>query len=108
MRPLPEAAGVRIADERAVEEWVQLSIERVMPEPVAHARLVDVARLGVAYPEVVVAAVAVCACREVLVETEDVCHQVPPELLHINACALPFYEFSPRVKQILDRDDILV
>ena len=47
----------------------------MVQEPVAHARLVDVARLGVGNVEGSVRAVAVCLYFQVGVEREDVVHK---------------------------------
>ncbi len=59
MRPLPQAAGVRVGNELFVEERVQLSIYGVMKQPVAYTRLVYVAGFWVTDAKVVVAAVLV-------------------------------------------------
>lgn len=80
----------------------------LMHEPVAHARFVYVARLRVADGEMLVAAVAVCPLHQVSVERENIRYETPPKFLHVSALMLPFHEFSPCVKKILDGDDILV
>ena len=41
-------------------------------------------------------------------ECEDIVHQAELKLLHIALMPLPFQEFTPCAKQILDRNDILV
>lgn len=106
--PLPFTTGIRVGDECAVEEWVQLAIERVMHEAVAHERLVDVAGLGVVDAEVRVWAVVIGAVCEVAVEGEDVSHQVALELLHVRTLSLAAYEFFPGGEQVLDGDDIVI
>lgn len=108
MRALLEAAGIRVADEGAVEERIQFAIQRMMQEPVAHACLVDVARLRVAYLEVVISAMRIGACRKLAMQAEDVVHQAMLELLHVFLVALPMDKFFPSGEQILDGDDIFV
>jgi len=108
MRSLPEAAGIRVGYECAVEKRIEFSVQCVMYEPVAYARLVDIARFRVADFEMVIAAVAIGTCRKFVMQGEDVLHQVSPKFLHIRALVLSSYEFPPRFKQILDRNDILV
>ena len=85
-----------------------------MEEPVAHARLVDVARFRVAYLEVLVWAVTVRPVGELAVEREDIAHKGSAEFLDVALGALaaketvislvlaysrfPFYMQKPRVK----------
>lgn len=80
----------------------------MVQKPVAHARLVDVARLRVADFEMLVAAVAVCSARQVFVERENVIRESIFKLLYVLLAAFPFQEFIPRAEQIIDCNDILV
>jgi hypothetical protein len=79
-----------------------LAIERVVHEPISHARFVYVTRLRVRNLEVMVPAVLVRARNELLVQIKNILHQTSLELLYVSATPLPFYEFPPREKQILD------
>src|SRR3989344_5203682 len=106
--PLTSATRVRIGNECAVEEWIELAVERVVEQPIAHGRFVDVAGLGVADAEVLVSAMLVCARSKVAIECEDVVHQLVLELLHVLLLPLAPYELTPRGKQILHRDDIFI
>ena len=106
--PLPKSARVRVADEGAVEEGVEYAIERVVEEPVAYARLVDVAGLWVRYFEVAVTAMLICSRRKVVVKNENILHEISLKFLHISAFSFPLYELSPRFKEIIYRDDILI
>ena len=108
MRPLSEAARIRVGNEGAVKERVQLAIERMVDEPVAYVRLVDVARLRVGNLEVVIAAVLIDAFRQIMMKHEYIGHQVTPEFLHISPLAFPSCKLPPRVKQILYRNDIVI
>lgn len=80
----------------------------MMQKPIAYARFVNVARLRIAYFEVVIATMTVRLVRQVAVERENIGHEIPCELLHVSATTLPFYKFSPCFKEILDRNDILI
>lgn len=68
----------------------------------------NVAGLGVADAEVMIASVAVGAIAQFAMQREDVVHEAVLEFLHIGLALLAAHEFLPRRKQILDRDDILV
>lgn len=101
-------ARIRIRDEGAVKERVQLAVERVVQKPVAHARLVYIARLRVGDFEMLVAAMRVRASRKVAMKREDIVHQSVLKLLHIFLLPFSAYELFPRGKQIFNRNDILV
>lgn len=73
-----------------------------MYEPVAHTRLVYVARLWVADFEMLITAVPIRPVRQISVEREYVGHEIPHKLLHVSARALPSYKFFPCVKKIFD------
>ena len=70
-----------------VEERVEDAIEGAVEEPVAHARLVDVARFRVAYLEVLWA-VTVRPVGELAVEREDIAHKGSAEFLDVALGAL--------------------
>lgn len=108
MRTMFFATGVRVGDKRLIEKRVELSVERVMYESVAHARLVYVAGLWVGYAEVLIAAMRVDFGFEVCVKLEDIVHQVRLKFLHIFLPAPASAEFSPRGEQIFDGDDIVI
>ena len=80
----------------------------MMHQPIAYARLMNIAWLRVANLEVVVPAVLIGACHKLAMQSEDVLHQISFKLLHIFSFSLSFYELPPRVKQVFYRDDILV
>ena len=82
--------------------WIELAIERVMDEPIVHARFMYVARLWIVYLESVIWTMLVRAGREVAVQCENVLHQKSPKLLYISAIPLSFYKFFPRIKKIFD------
>ena len=106
--PFPETAGIRISNECSIKERVQLAIERVVDEPVAHTRFVDVAWLRVTYFEMMIPAVLISAIRKFVMQNQNIIHQMPFKFLNISPFALAFYEFSPWIEQILDRNDTLV
>ena len=70
--------------------------------------LMYVPRLRVAYPEVLVTAMAICARGEVAVERKDIYHQVPLELLYVSSLALAPYKLLPGCKHVLERNNIVV
>lgn len=45
--------------EGAIKKRIQLAVKSVVEQSVAHARFVDVARLGVCYAEMIIAPVAI-------------------------------------------------
>jgi hypothetical protein len=57
-------ARVRITGESFVEKWVGLAVDRVVYEPIAHARFVNIARLGVTDFEMVIPAVLIRSSDE--------------------------------------------
>ena len=77
-------------------------------EPVAHARFMNVARLRVAYFEMVVPAVPIRARHKFVVQLQNVLHQIPSKLMYIGAFVFPLYKLPPRFKQVFCRNDILV
>ena len=87
---------------------MQDAIYRTVKQPVAHARLMDVAGLGVGYLERFVYAVAVRPIFQVAMERKNIIHQLVLKLLHIFFLPLASDELPPRSKQIFPRDDILV
>lgn len=101
MRSLPLAAGVRIADERAVEEWVELAIDGMMQEPIAHTRLMDVARLRVRDIESVVTTVDISLIRKIVMKRKNVVRKPVLEFLYVLFVSLPFQEFMPCAEQII-------
>ena len=80
----------------------------MMKQTVAYARFVYIARLGVADSEMFVPAVAIGTRNEILVESNDIVHQVSCEFLHILSLPLFFYELLPRGEQIFKRDDSVI
>lgn len=108
MRALPLPARIRVGNERAIKEWVKYAVERVVYHTVARHRLVDIARFRIAYPEVLVRAMLVCARREFAMERENVVHKPMLKLLHVIFAALSSHEFFPRREQVFNRNDILV
>ena len=55
----PVATGERVGDERFIEKWIELAINRMVDEAVAHARFMNVAWLGIGYFECLIAAVTI-------------------------------------------------
>ena len=108
MDPFPFSTRIGVGNKSTVKERVQFAVERMMHEPVAYARLVDIAGLGVIYFEMVVPAVPIGVLHKFLVQLQNVLHQMSSELLHIFSFSLSFYELPPRVKQVFYRDDTLV
>ena len=79
-----------------------------MEQAVMHARLVDIARLGVGDTEVVVASVFVDFVFELLVQSKYVVHQISLKFLHILLASLAPQKFLPRFEQVFYRNDIVV
>lgn len=59
MRPLSDAARIRIGDESLIKIRVENPIDSVVDEAIAHARLVNIARLGVGDAKVMITPMAI-------------------------------------------------
>ncbi|HEY4521312.1 MAG TPA: four helix bundle protein [Candidatus Paceibacterota bacterium] len=108
MRALLFSTRIRVGYKGTVKEWVELSVDGVVDETVAHGRLVDVTRLRVADLERVVRAVTIFARKKIVMERKNVVHQVVLELLHVFLLAFASHEFLPCAEQIFNRNDIVV
>ena len=108
VRSLPFATRIRISNKSAVEEWIEDPVDRMVHEPVAHARFVNVAGLRVADLERAVVAVPVCFLFQIATKREYVVHQAMLEFLYVFLLTLPFHKLLSRRKQILDGNDIVV
>ncbi len=76
MRALPDPARIRVVDERLVKKRVELSVHGMMQKTITHARLVDIARLGVADFKMFVASMSVRFILQLLVKLSDLIYQV--------------------------------
>src|SRR3989338_9753146 len=74
VRPLSPPARIRIGDERTVKERIQFPIQCVVEQPVAHRRLVDVARFRVGDSEVCIPAVAIHSLFQLPMKRENIVH----------------------------------
>lgn len=101
MRPLPNAAGIRIEDERTVEKRAQYPMDRMVHNTVAHAGFVDYAMLGVEDMELFVRPVAISAGHEVVMQGEQSVFHMPFEHLNIGLTALSSAELAPCGEKIL-------
>lgn len=108
MRPLPDAAGVGIGDERPVKEGIEDSVDSVVQQPVADARLMDAPGFGVMDGKGLIAAVAVGTMAEVAMQLENAIHQPERELLDIAPVPFAPHKFPPRFQEVLDADYIFV
>lgn len=79
----------------------------MMDEPVSHRRLMDIPGLWVGDFESVITFVLIPSGFQILVELEDVMHEVVREGLDVLFLSFSFDEFSPSSEQIFRRDDIL-
>jgi hypothetical protein len=98
VRSFSKATRVRVTDEDAIEEWIELAVESVMDEPIAHARFVDVARLRVGYFEMFISTMTIGARSEVVMKLKYILHQMSFKFLHIPTLPLPSHEFLPRIE----------
>ncbi len=76
MCTLPHTTGIRVSDERVVEECVEHSMDSVVQKSVAHRGFVDVAGFGVGNIEGVVATMRVCFVFKVCVKCENIIDEV--------------------------------
>jgi len=108
VRALPEAAGVGVGYERAVEEGVEHAVEGMVEKAVAHGCFMDVAGLRVVDFEGLVGAMSVGSLCQVSMECQEVVHQPMLELLHVGFLSFAPHKLPPGGKQVLDGNDILV
>jgi hypothetical protein len=108
VRALPYPAGVGIVDECLIKEWGEYAIYPMMEQAVAHARLVDITRFGIADFEVTIRRVPICFALQCKVQSKNIIHQTILKLLYISLPALASHKLLPGEKQIFNRDDILV
>lgn len=80
----------------------------MMHKPIAHARFVNITRFRVAYSEMFISTMAITPRNEILVECDDIVHQISCEFLYIFAIAFPYHELFPCSEQIFKRDDSVV
>lgn len=79
-----------------------------MHESVPHARLVNIARLWVAYFEMMIAAVLIGAGNEIRMEYGNVFNEIVLERLHVFLFLFAAQKFFPCVEQVIDRNDTVV
>lgn len=85
---LADTAGVRIVDEEAIEERIQLPVHRVMYEPIADGCLMNLARLRVIDSECLVGSVPIALCSKLSMEFNNVICEMKRECGDI--LSLPF------------------
>jgi len=70
MRALGKPTGAGVVNEFLIKIWIQNSVDGVVDKPVAHAGLMNIARLGVIYLERNIMAVPISFVRQLLIERE--------------------------------------
>ncbi len=108
MRSLIKAARIRIDNERGVEKRIEDPTDSVMDKPVPNARFVYIARLRVTNPKVSIRAVTIQSESEFNLEHADILYEIVFEGLNVSLLFLISPEFSPRLKQIVCGNDIVV
>lgn len=108
VRALPISTGVRVGNKRPIEEGIQNAVDRMMHESVSDGGFVDIARLRIVHLERLVAARLVGFVLQVLVQGEEVVHEVQFEGLDVWLIFLSFQKLLPRREEIVGRDDIMV
>lgn len=108
MRSFSITARIRIGYEPAIEEGIELAIERMMEQAVAHERLMDIPRLRIGNLKGVVASMPVSPFLELAPQLEDVIHEPVLEFLNILLLPLAPDEFLPCREQVFQRNDILI
>lgn len=108
VNPLSVPTGKRIGDEQSIKERVQDTIHGPVYHPVPHARLVDIPRLRIRDAEGFVAGVVIGACGEVIVQGDNIVHQVPFKDLHITPVPFSDSELFPRKQKALEGYDRIV
>lgn len=107
VRSLVDAAGIRVGNESFIEKRIELAIDSVVEQTVAHRRLVDVARLRVANIERAIRAVPVGTRNEISMQQEDMIHEMQREFLYVGLVPFADDEFRPCLKNVFDARNVV-
>ena len=98
VRPFIISARIRISDKCLFKKWIKNSVNRVMQQPVANARFVNIPRFGIVDLERLITAVLVSIIGKIAVKQKNIIHQIERKFLHIFPASLPALKFLPRVQ----------
>jgi len=88
MSSFADPAGKRIADKQAIKMRIHYSMDCVMQKPVADVRLMDNSRLGIGNFKFLIAAMAVIASGQIVMEGNNVICKIKSKFLDIKLFAL--------------------
>lgn len=108
MSPFLLTARIGISDEGTIEEGVEDTVESTVEETVSDTRFMNMARFGVGDTERVIGSMSVCLPDKVVVEREDIVHEMEFKFLHVLFFGLAPHEPFPGFEEIFGRDDMIV
>ncbi len=100
MISFPDPAGKRVWYEGRLKDRIQDAEHRMMENPVAHRRFMNVPTLRVSYEESRIWPMPIRSVSELAVEREEIRLEIPFEFFHIRAHQLASLEFVPCGKQV--------
>ncbi len=80
----------------------------VVKQSIADTCLMNISWLRIINLECFVGRMSIASIGEVTVKSDDVGHEVAPELLHISPLALTVDKFLPSSKKIFEGNDIII
>lgn len=79
-----------------------------MQQSVSHFCLVNIPRFRIGNIKSFVRTMPISFCYKIFMQQNNVKHQIPLKFLNVFSLFFAFHKFSPCVKQILNRNDIVV
>ena len=71
--PFP-STRIGVADKRAIEKWIELTVQRMVEQPISHYGLMDVTRLWIVYLEGFIHSVPIGVVFQIAVQDKYVVH----------------------------------
>jgi hypothetical protein len=108
MRTFALSTRKRIKNELLIKKRIEDSVDRMMQKTVTDSCFVNVSWFRVIDAKRVIRSVPIGSFFQFMMKRQNIISQTKRKLLDIPAPALPAQKFSPRNKQIIDRNDIVV
>jgi len=90
------------------KKGVKDSVNRMMQEPIANSRFMNIACLRVSYLKELVWRMSVSFINKFSVERNNIAHQLFFKQLDIFSCPFTPDKFFPSLEKIFERDDIII
>src|SRR3990167_7168039 len=80
----------------------------MMQNAISHTGFVNVSRLGIRNTECVIRTMLICSGSQIVMEIDEIFHEIAFKLLYVLALSFAYAKFLPRSKQVFQRNDIIV